>query len=343
MSNERVARQAREWHTLMNSGVADEATRQAFEGWLHADRANKQAYFDLEQMWRDLDFAAVSAEVDVAGALQEAARPRRWTYSGRRAVAVLAGSAGLCLAALALFLGGVPHAPAGQPPATLSVEVPDYATAVAEVREVLLEDGTRVTLGPKSEMNVTFTSDSRNVILLAGEAFFEVTADPQRPFFVSADDTLVRVVGTKFDVKRAPGDVHVSVLEGVVDVMKPRALEPDRVRQTGAVETKRLVAGQKIIAAASLPAVKEIEQAQPGAWRSGRLAYEDASLSEIIADLNRYSDRPIRIAGGGVAEVRLTTAFRSSEIEAWLDVLARSQGLTLEDQGKEGLLIRPLR
>ena len=51
----RIGRDAREWHTAMNSGAVDEATRQSFEAWLHASKEHKQAYFALEQMWRDLD------------------------------------------------------------------------------------------------------------------------------------------------------------------------------------------------------------------------------------------------------------------------------------------------
>jgi transmembrane sensor len=336
----RIQREAREWHTLINSGSTDVALRRSFESWLQSNRAHKQAYFELEQMWRDIDYAGMAAGVDVGPAMHASRNRSSWLFPRGRLIKWNAGAGITALASICLLVLGLRlYTPAGQANSDFA-SVPQYVTAVGELREIILEDGSVITLGPKSGMDVTYTADSRNVLLAAGEAFFDVAPDPKRPFFVSADETLIRVVGTKFDVKRTPGDVHVSVLEGIVDVMKPSALAPDNLRNTGAVETKRLLSGQKLIAAATLPNVKDIEQALPGAWRSGRLAYEDASLTEIVADINRYSSRPVRLADPGAGDLRLTTAFQSSEIETWLDLLGQTQGFAIEDQGRDEIVIR---
>ena len=341
---ERIKREAREWHTLMNSGEADAATRAGFEGWLHADKAHKDAYHAIEQMWRDLDYVAIEAEVDVTAAVQTP------THSGLRGAlegwlarpAWATGSAAVfaafAVAMLAVFT-------LQQPAPTLDPNAPDYATAIAEIREITLEDGSVVTLGARSELDAVFDADTRQVTLLAGEAFFDVAKDPSRPFFVSVDDTLIRVVGTKFDVKRTAGDVHVSVLEGVVDVMKAKDLVAAEDEPLGRIQTKRLTAGQKIIADArpSLPPVRQIETAMPGAWRSGRLAYEDASLLEIVADVNRYSDRPIRIASNEIGDMRFTLGFQTSEIDAWLAVLEETQPVRVVDRGVGEIVLHPKR
>lgn len=341
---EQIKREAREWHTRMNDGDVDSATRAAFEGWLHADKANKDAYHALEQMWRDLDYAAVEAEVDVTGAL---ASPTRlgWHdvlggWFGRPAWA-FGGAAAFASIAVAFF--AVVSLQPSAPP--VDTAAPEYATAIAEIREITLEDGSIVTLGAKSELDVVFDPDKRQVTLLAGEAFFDVAKDPSRPFFVSVDDTLIRVVGTKFDVKRTAGDVHVSVLEGTVDVMKTEDLTTAKNEALGRIETKRLSAGQKIIAdqRPQLPDVREIETATPGAWRAGRLAYEDASLFEIVADVNRYSDRPIRIASGDIGDIRFTLGFQTSEIDTWLSMLEETQPVRVIDRGTGEIVLQPRR
>src|SRR5690606_13571610 len=121
-------------------------------------------------------------------------------------------------------------------------------------------------------------------------AFFEVMKDPARPFLVAAQDTLVRAVGTKFDVKRSADIVHVSVLEGVVEVMKPdNIVDAIEKADTNNIEKQVLTAGERVSVARNvpLPQARSVDQFKPGAWREGRLACEDASLAEIVSDLNR--------------------------------------------------------
>lgn len=333
----RVGRDAREWHTAMNSGAVDQATRQSFEAWLHASKEHKQAYFALEQMWRDLDFAALEAGVGDA----DAARAPRlsWVQTAFAKPAFVVASVVFALAAgLAIHAinTGVPTDRAQ----------PAFQTHRAEIRKVQLADGSVVTLGAKSQLDTVFTEDSRKVVLLQGEAFFEVAKDPLRPFFVSADDTLIRVVGTQFSVKRTSDDVHVAVLEGVVDVMKTDDLADTAQVRRAPIETKRLTAGQTIVAAAAsptLPSVRTVQQATPGAWRTGRLAYDNASLAEIVADIDRYHDRPIRIVGQAIGDVRFTTGFQVTEIDTWLAALEETQPIDVIDRGDGGIVIRPRR
>lgn len=338
--SEAIRRQATEWHTVMNSGEVDDAVRAKFEAWLHADRRHKRAYYEDEQVWRDLDFVAPAAGVDPADAMRsglvEAWRLRaaRW----RRRPAFRPALAGAVAASVVLaVIATVP------PQRPLPPHQPAYATQIAELEEIALDDGSVVTLGARSKMDVAFTEESRQVVLLAGEAFFDVAADESRPFFVAVDDTLIRVVGTKFDVKRATGDVHVSVLEGKVAVMKADAVSPQGFEAATEDPTVRLLtAGQKIVATQqALPLdIQQIEQATPGAWRSGRLAYENASLTEIIADVNRYSDRPIRIAQAELGDIRFTMGFQADQIETWLNALEASQPVRVEDRGFGEIVIR---
>jgi len=72
-----------------------------------------------------------------------------------------------------------------------------------------------------------------------GEAFFSVAHDTSRPFFVTVGDVQVRVVGTKFDVKRGVDAVHIGVAEGVVEVRRPDGAAKEQ-------EPQRLTAGQEV-------------------------------------------------------------------------------------------------
>ena len=73
-------------------------------------------------------------------------------------------------------------------------------TAVGEQREMQLPDGSMIALNTDSQLEVTYGENYRDVRLLKGEALFEVTRDPARPFIVDAGIRRVEAVGTAFVV-----------------------------------------------------------------------------------------------------------------------------------------------
>lgn len=333
---EEIERAAAEWFTRLHSGEADAEMRSAFEAWLHGDRAHKIAYREFEQVFRDLEFVAPEAGVDVDAFLGRA-RPGRFAwvpaFIRRPAFGAVLASALVALLVFTALPGRQGASVAPDTPVIAGTSASERFTQIAEIREISLEDGSVVTLGPASRIRTEFSDRRRHVVLLEGEAFFEVVRDPGRPFYVTSQDTLVRVVGTQFDVKRSADIVHVSVLEGVVEVLKPSdiggVIETD---ETAAVPKQVLTAGERVSAArrVALPEIKQIEQAEPGAWRRGRLAYEDASLAEIIADLNRYSERPIVIATSEVGDLRSTISFYTDDMDEVLAVIAAIHPVKIE-------------
>ena len=339
-SEEQLEAEAATWFATMHSGDADIETRERFEAWLHGDRAHKIAYREFEQVYRDLDFVAEKAGVDLDSSLGrqktvwESLMPE-WLRNPVAGGAAALGSLVAAALVVATILPTQPGAP--------GVAEPDYVTQIAEIRELTLEDGSVITLGAKSKIQTEFTATRRQVTLLDGEAFFDVAKDPNRPFFVAAQDTLVRVVGTKFDVKRSADIVHISVLEGVVEVMKPNNIEETlSAARTDDIEKQVLTAGERVSAArrVALPQVRQVEQAEPGSWRQGRLAYEDASLAEIVADLNRYHDRPVRIASYDVGDLRSTLAFQTTEIDQVFDVMAAIHPIDVEKSASGEIVLR---
>lgn len=218
---------------------------------------------------------------------------------------------------------------------------PDYETRIAQVRQLTLADGTSVTLGARSAMDVHFTRDERTVRLSGGEAFFTVTSDAARPFIVQAGDKEVRVVGTRFNVNYDGQRVHVGVEEGIVDVMQPAPARTFPVTGEGRApaDVVRLVAGQQLVAqnARALGAVQSLAGARPGGWRSGRLDYQDALLADIVADARRYYPHDIIIASPSLAGERLTTSFRTSQVREMLDSLPRILPVTVRHTANGGV------
>lgn len=202
--------------------------------------------------------------------------------------------------------------------------LPDFETQTrtAEIRKMSLSDGSRVTLAAASGMAVSYHDSGRRVVLDHGQAFFEVAHDRARPFTVVAGNAEIRVTGTKFDVRRVGDDIQVVVLEGRVEVRK-RSLLPSLMAGT---PDRVLTAGFRSELAPGASRFSEEAQTQvpAGEWRTGRLYYSEAPLSDIIADVQRYSTTPIRIDDPAVARLKVTTSFRANRLQAFLDDLQES-------------------
>ena len=192
----------------------------------------------------------------------------------------------------------------------LALPSPAIESGVGQVRQVVLRDGSQVTLGPASRLRVTSRLDDRSLSLDRGEAFFVVARQDGRPFTVAAAGATVRVVGTRFDVRRgADGLVRVQVEQGVVKVA-------GRVRP-GAEAV--LTAGQQALLGDAPTRISDLDTAsEAGAWRAGRLSYVDAPLAEVVEDLNRYRQRPIRVASPAVGALKLTAAFEARQADSFL-------------------------
>ena len=283
---------------LRLAGEVPAETAAACGVWRAADPRHEQAFRDAYRAWTALsrtDAAAGSSWRAEAASLQKRARLRRGAVIGATAAAFAA-----CTAA-ALLLAG----PFAAPPATST-----YATRTAQTERLDLADGSRVYVGARSTVKVAVDRTRRRVELADGEAFFEVAHDPAHPFLVQAGDTTIRVLGTKFDVRKVGDDVRVSVLEGRVEVIRKSATAAvARATPTQAV----LHPGQQISVGPEVAAAKPVTVSLtlPGAWRQGRLYYADAPLRDVIADANRYSDHPIRLGSQGLGDLRVTAAFRT--------------------------------
>ena len=325
-----VGEQATRWLLKQSEGPLSAADARAFAAWLAADPEHERQFRARQAAWGDIPHMRGLADIDalmaptlyerVNGALYDLVAaahrlippPMRW--------AALGGA----VASIAVALVVVTVVTYEPTPVTGPTAGPAYATRIAEIRDIVLEDGSTVTLGAASSLDVAFTVHERRVVLAHGEAFFDVhSSDPGRPFVVVANDTVVRVLGTKFDVHLGADAVRVAVLEGQVEVMRPD--EP-----TGGLAdedvTHVLTAGQKVVAARTgkVRPVRTIDTADVAAWRDGLLVYVDTPLKDIIGDLNRYHAGEIELADRALGELPYTAAFQADQVDSVVSMIAAS-------------------
>jgi transmembrane sensor len=273
---------AADWLVRLQAPDLDEAQAVEFDAWLGADAANAKAYDAALAVMLELGAAAPDILDDIQSA--SVRRPNA-SKSGWLAAGGLAAAGALALAVMSL--------------SALAPVAQSFATAKGEHRTVKLADGSTVELNAGSQLSVTLGRHDRHVVMPQGEAVFDVAADKARPFLIDAGDRTVRVVGTRFDVRRRGEQLSVTVERGVVEV-----------RPAGDLAGKvfRLHPGQRLDTAQGAVAV-QLSLADPQAvesWRTGRLIYRDQPLGDVVADLNQQFRDPIVLEDPALAQVRVS-------------------------------------
>lgn len=220
----------------------------------------------------------------------------------------------------------------------LQVRPVQYETAVSEQRDVLLADGSRITLNTDTALTVRYAASSRRVDLERGEAIFAVKHDVARPFEVVAGQTVTRALGTEFNVDRRSDRIRVSVIEGVVRVSAAGRDGAGKVAPLVPALTKGRSAefqngDDRIVEAAA-----DLKRIQ--AWRARRLEFSDTPLPEALEEFNRYSTAHVVIGAEDLNTVRVSGVFRIGDTEGFLFSLREALGVQTLTTQEEIVLLR---
>jgi len=338
-SSRQIEQTAADWLARRESDHWDRVQQGRLDAWLDQSVAHRVAFLRLEAAWQESGRLAALG----AGQAMGAPRPRihtdhpapalsppdlsEWVFAQRadrltaqtrwtRPFAVAMTSVMLASLALGWHWWG-------------QVEQASYLTALGDLREVALSDGSHATLSSDSEMAVSLSRGERHVDLQRGEAFFEVAKDPGRPFAVAAGTRRVVAVGTRFSVRREDQAMRVVVTEGVV------RLEALPGADGHAQPTTLLPAGSIAVANADGVLVRTGSVADAERlvdWRSGTLAFRDTSLAEAAAEFNRYNRRKLVIADAEAGALRVGGNFRWSNTDAFVRLLEQGFPVRAEHQ-----------
>ena len=156
------------------------------------------------------------------------------------------------------------------------------STPAATTTLVTLSDGTRVMLNANSKLEYPASFDDAEVreVRLKGEAHFEVTKNPHRPFVVKAGEMQTQVLGTIFDVKAYRKDApKVTLMEGKVKVSNADTEVEMRPGQTATLQVDKIV----------------VSKASPSAsdWLEGDFDMDQVTLAEAMSDIGAWYNKTV--------------------------------------------------
>lgn len=318
---QQASREATDWLILLQEAPHDPELARRFETWVRQSAVNAAAWA-----------ATATTARAIAGTVPALdARWRPWLETARRRSAPSRPLRRWSLAAGAAVAASLAVAAAG-PPLMLELRA-DHRTGTAEVETVRLADDSIVTLAPESAIAVAYAAGERRVELLAGEAFFEVTPDPARPFRVAAGPVGVVVLGTGFDVRRDDAGAEIGVEHGLVRVDHSTAQPPvAKPLAAGAILT---VSWSGAIEAGRLPA------GQLAAWRRDQLIAQDQPLGAVVDRMRRHFAGHVLVTDRALSERPVTGVYNLADPVEALRAIARAQNAVVRRVTPWLLLVSP--
>ncbi len=207
-------------------------------------------------------------------------------------------------------------------------------TAGAQVSEVILPDGSAVTMNAGSEIRYPkdFGDESRE-LMLEGEAYFDVAKDSLKPFSVEAKDITVRVLGTSFNVD-ATGKkdlITVIVAEGKVVLFG----------KTGSKLSGELVRGEKAIVDTRTNTVSKSVNQNPNfnSYKTRNIVFNDTGLDQVAETLRKVYNVNIEIKRSATFDKSITVTFNNKDLDYVLKTIEATLDLNIEKTAKD-IIIR---
>ncbi|WP_440134606.1 FecR family protein [Chitinophaga sancti] len=215
-------------------------------------------------------------------------------------------------------------------------------TAKGQKSTFIMEDGTRVTLNADSKLEYSkdFASKNREVYL-TGEAFFDVHADPQKPFIIHTSKMDIKVLGTAFNVKSYPDDAssEATLIKGAIEVTvtdnpsEKIILKPSqKLVLTNFDSTKRKAVSIRDLTpnVPSVPSVtsmtylndkKDSSVVMETSWLQNKLVFQDEDFGTLAKRMERWYNISIHFNRVGYRQLRFTGVLEGETIAEALNAL----------------------
>ncbi|MDR3339959.1 MAG: FecR domain-containing protein [Candidatus Symbiothrix sp.] len=185
--------------------------------------------------------------------------------------------------------------------------IPTSEKEVDYTRNIMLSDGSTVILHKGSTLTCanTFLQTSRDVYL-TGEAYFDITHDPEKPFIIHSGEINTVVLGTAFSIKAWPDQKHVvvAVTRGKVKV------------ENGAEVLAVLVANQQLdydTQKSQIHTTQIDTNPSINEWIREDMQFEPVPLSQIVSVLGKRYGADIHIKDTSLSEKIIVSSFSGME------------------------------
>ncbi|WP_158860805.1 FecR domain-containing protein [Lunatibacter salilacus] len=300
---------------------------EAIQTWLKADPTNEKRYSELRWVWEKSKKINPSETPNIDHAWQRFKERRTSFQSSVTKSRLLWSSPWIKVAASIVLLVGfvwiftflLPH---GGQAYFMSVKLESGDRVITE----RLLDGSWITLNKHTSLSYSqpLLSKQRSVDLIAGEAFFDVKPDSDRPFLVTVQDLSIRVLGTAFHVKTSPNQQEVILEKGSVEV-------------SSGTEKLTLKPGEMALVDTN---TNQLKRSRPGNdlykyYVNNLFVAESIPLEDLVGALSEAYGEVILIRDKTLQTQPITTTLIFGSLDENLAVISETLNVEILRQGKQ--------
>jgi len=219
-----------------------------------------------------------------------------------------------------------------------------YSAGPHERRFIRTLDGSTIWLNFGASVLVAFTTDTRSVIMLSGEALFTVKHDTQHPFRVISGRSVAEDVGTVFSVTKKPTSSAFLVAEGEIAVFDSTRLGFDTGKIPAYMELAEFRRGERVEisdesgARLNHSVLTDDAVSRAFAWKDGRVRFAETPLEDAVAEFNQYSQIKIQLAPDVQQRgLRASGSFALDDTDSFVSSMAHVWGLHAQpSKGPDG-------
>ncbi|MCT7646237.1 FecR family protein [Aliarcobacter butzleri] len=182
-----------------------------------------------------------------------------------------------------------------------------------KILNIVLPDNSIIDLDKKSQIKISYYDTKRVIDLEDGNAMFSVSKDKAKPFLIKTQNTLIEVLGTKFEVINFDNKTVVNVLEGVVQVsylsniFKTQTLAKLEKSQSLILDNEEKVYIQEII-----------DTNEIATWKNDLIKFNKTSLEDASSMFERYSNNKMIFEDEKSSKLKISGKFSTLHYDSFL-------------------------
>lgn len=335
--NPEIEREAANWTLRLDRGLTAEE-QDVYSQWVAEDASHREVIAMYRWGWDEFDRlaglqATQNAQVD-PDLLAPGNRFARKSRVLKVLFTVLPLAASVAIVAILFWSNRSP-----EPSSFVSKSAIEL---IAPMKQRKLADGSTIELNRGTVVNEAYTAEFRRVVLVRGEANFNVAKDPSRPFVVDVAGVDVRAVGTQFNIRLSSGTVDVIVSEGVVSLSSPELFE----KNEGVFEEPLLKVGHRAVMTLGDAPELRVTQLTPAEmdhelrWRPRMFDFDDMPLSQVLSEFNLRNDVQLVLGDASLEDIHLSQIFRSDNVEGFVRLMEKNFDMRAEWRGSSEIVLR---
>ena len=302
-------------------GSLTEAEQQQLKDHLESNSTDRKIFEDYRLLWEESGQKIILKPIDVESALT--GTKLKLFYRKTSIIQFLIRAAAVLI--LTMIFSST-YIYFYKTSSNYNVGHPDIVQEISAIygtrSEFQLSDGTKVVLnsGSKLIFPFEFKGKSRKVELI-GEAYFEVSPNPAKPFIVKTSDINVKALGTAFNLQAYPGSKEISttLVHGKVVLEKESSGVTEQLAELKPSDRAVYNISEKVV---NVKAEEDLDKFID--WKDGKLVFFNDPIDNVAEKLGNWYNVTVKINKKELKRFRFTATFTDEPIEQVLELLSKS-------------------